>query len=85
MNTTSLKNNNGTDGVNALEEKVERLENSVKQLLERCNQLATENAAYKKSNHQLLKDRSELHDKNAKARVQVEAMIGRLKTIDNAS
>jgi cell division protein ZapB len=70
---------------NSLKEQVDSLENSIGQLLEICSTLSVENAAFKKSNHQLLIDRSELHEKNDKARVQVEAMINRLKTIDNAS
>jgi len=70
---------------NSLKEQVDSLENSIGQLLEICSTLSVENAAFKKSNHQLLIDRSDLHEKNDKARVQVEAMINRLKTIDNAS
>lgn len=64
---------------------VEGLEASIQQLLEICNQLSTENSAFKKSNHELLQDRSILQEKNNKARVQVEAMIGRLKAMDSAT
>lgn len=64
---------------------VESLEASIHQLLEICNQLSTENSAFKKSNYELLQDRSILQEKNNKARVQVEAMIGRLKAMDSAS
>jgi len=70
---------------NSLNSEVESLEASVIQLLEICNKLSTENSAFKKSNHELLQDRSMLQEKNDKARVQVEAMIGRLKAMDNAS
>ena len=70
---------------NSLKEQVDNLAASIGQLLEICNTLSIENAAFKKSNHQLLIDRSDLHEKNDKARVQVEAMIHRLKTLDNAS
>jgi len=68
-----------------LKSEVENLETSINQLLEICKQLSTENSAFKKSNHELLQDRSILQEKNDKARVQVEAMIGRLKAIDSTS
>jgi cell division protein ZapB len=77
MNTSNMNN--------SLKEQVDSLEASIGQLLEICNTLSVENAAFKKSNHQLLIDRSNLHEKNDKARVQVEAMINRLKTIDSTS
>ncbi len=77
MNTSNMNN--------SLKEQVDSLEASIGQLLEICNTLSVENAAFKKSNHQLLIDRSDLHEKNDKARVQVEAMINRLKTIDSTS
>lgn len=64
---------------------VDSLESSVQQLLEICKQLATENSAFKKSNIELLQDRSKLQEKNDKARVQVEAMIGRLKRTDEVT
>ncbi len=76
-------NTSNTD--NSLKEQLDSLEASIARLLEICNTLSVENAAFKKSNHQLLIDRSDLHEKNDKARIQVEAMINRLKTIDNAS
>jgi len=74
---------NQTNGF--LKSEVESLETSINQLLDICKQLSTENSAFKKSNHELLQDRSVLQEKNDKARVQVEAMIGRLKTIDSTS
>lgn len=70
---------------NLLQSEVDSLEASINELLEICNQLSTENSAFKKSNFELMQDRLELEEKNNKARVQVEAMIGRLKTMDGAS
>ncbi len=65
--------------------KVDKLENSVEELLAYCNKLSEENDAFKHNNQQLMLERSELQTKNDKARGQVEAMVERLKAMDKAS
>lgn len=65
--------------------KIDKLENSIKELLVYCNKLSEENEAFKHSNQQLMLERSELQSKNDKVRGQVEAMVERLKAMDKAS
>ena len=65
--------------------KIDKLENSIKELLTYCNNLSEENDAFKHNNQQLMLERSELQAKNDKVRGQVEAMMERLKAMDKAS
>ena len=65
--------------------KIDKLENSVRELLAYCNKLSEENDAFKHNNQQLMLERSELQTKNDKVRGQVEAMMERLKAMDKAS
>ena len=65
--------------------KIDKLENSIKELLTYCNKLSEENEAVKHNNQQLMLERSELQTKNDKVRGQVEAMVERLKAMDKAS
>lgn len=66
-----------------LEKKIEKLEDSVDKLIAHCKKLSDENDSIKYSNKQLLLERSELQNKNDKVRSQVEAMVERLKAMDN--
>lgn len=68
-----------------IQEKIDRLEASVNSLLSLCESLSEENSMYKNNNDQLRLERSDLQTKNDKVRVQVEAMVERLKTQDKAS
>lgn len=68
-----------------LQDRVERLENTVTQLIALCEKLSEENNTYQGSNKQLMLERSELQSKNDKVRGQVEAMVHRLKAMDKAS
>ena len=65
--------------------KIDKLENSIKELLIYCNKLSEESEAVKHNNQQLMLERSELQTKNDKVRGQVEAMVERLKAMDKAS
>lgn len=75
----------GDSSAPLINEKVERLESSVNALLNLCKKLSEENVMYQNSNNQLKLERSELQTKNDKVRVQVEAMVERLKSQDKAS
>lgn len=69
----------------SIQEKIENLEVSVNSLLNLCVRLSEENIMHKNNNNQLMLERSELQNKNNKARVQVEAMVERLKNQDRSS
>ncbi len=67
-----------------LKEQIFRLEETLNTLLSVTEQLFEENTVLKKKEKQLLKERAELYGKNDKIRAQVESMINRLKSMDNA-
>jgi len=69
----------------SINNKVEKLEASIKDLLELCNKLSSENEAFKNSNSRLMQERSELQLTNDKVRAQIEAMVERLKLLDKAT
>lgn len=76
---------NSSDTSSSLQEKIDKLESSVRQLVEHCDNLSEENETFKSSNNQLMVERSELQSKNDKVRSQVEVMVDRLKAMDKAS
>ncbi len=67
----------------SINKKIDKLEKSVTELLVYCKKLSEENDAFQHSNQQLMLERSELQSKNDKVRAQVEAMMERLKAMDN--
>ncbi len=67
-----------------LDEQVELLEKQVNRLLEVLASFAQENAELREREQRLMQDRTTLLDKNNKARVQVEAMLGRLKAMEHS-
>jgi len=69
----------------SIKNQVEKLEASVKNLLELCTKLSSENEAFKNSNSRLMQERSELQLTNDKVRAQIEAMVERLKALDQAT
>ena len=77
-------NSDGTV-VPPIQEKIEKLESSLNSLLSLYERVSEENKMCKNNNNQLMIERSELQTKNDKARVQVEAMVERLKNQDRAS
>lgn len=58
------------------------LESRMFQLLERCEQLEQENAELKRNETQLREERSRLLQINDQTRQKVEAMIVRLKSLE---
>ncbi len=65
-----------------LKEQVTQLEETLTLLLSTTEKLFEENTSLKKREKQLLAERAELHSKNDKIRIQVEAMISRLKAME---
>ena len=73
---------NNTDA--RLKEQVLELEETLEKLMLISNRLFEDNQSLKLKETQLIKDRAELHAKNDKIRTQVEAMIMRLKAMENS-
>jgi len=73
---------NNTDA--RLKEQVLELEQTLAQFLAISDALFDENQSLKTKETQLIKERAELLAKNDKIRNQVEAMIMRLKAMENA-
>jgi cell division protein ZapB len=57
----------------------------VERLAEHVQQLAGENASLRQSRQQLLDERASLLAKNEQARTRVEAMIQRLKSLEQSA
>ena len=64
--------------------KMNRLEDQVDQLLELCKRLGEENKQLRSQFKQLSSERSSLIEHKEQARTQVEAMITRLRSMENA-
>ena len=73
---------NNTDA--RLKEQVLELEQTLEKLMLISSRLFEDNQSLKLKETQLIKDRAELHAKNDKIRTQVEAMIMRLKAMENS-
>ena len=54
----------------------------IDQLITLCNRLADENRSLRQSQEQLMSERASLLAKNEQARSRVEAMINRLKSLE---
>jgi cell division protein ZapB len=67
-----------------LQEQISRLEETLHELLAATEKLFKENTALKEREKQLLQERADWHGKNNKIRTQIESMINRLKSMDNA-
>ncbi len=63
-------------------EELEQLEQRIEGLLEWCAQLREENRALRESLEQLNAERARLQEKHEAAQSQIEAMIGRLKAME---
>ena len=70
--------------INSLED-LEALEQRIDELLSLCKQLHDENQSLRTSQEQLVTERANLVAKNEQARSRVEAMINRLKTLEQGS
>lgn len=60
-------------------------ERKVADLIHLCDQLNSENRALKLAQHEWLREREHLVQKTEMARAKVEAMIARLKTLEQES
>ena len=61
----------------SLQDKIDKLESTVQQLLTHC-------ATFQTRNKQLMFERSDLLTKNEKVRNQIEAMVDRLKSAESS-
>ncbi len=64
---------------------LKRLENRLDELVVICNQLKEENRSLKQRQDALTAERASLLQKNEQVRARVEAMIGRLKAMEQSS
>jgi cell division protein ZapB len=65
-------------------EELQSLEAQLQELLNLCERLKTENKSLRNQQDILVADRASLIEKNEKARTRVEAMISRLKAMENS-
>lgn len=64
---------------------LQRLERRLDELVVITNQLKDENRSLKQRQDSLIAERATLLQKNEQVRARVEAMIGRLKAMENSS
>ncbi len=70
---------------NSFETELRRLESRVDALVKVCDQLQDENKSLKQRQDVLTAERATLLQKNEQVRARVEAMIGRLKAMEQGS
>ncbi len=70
--------------MNETKTKISHLEDQANELLELCQRLSNENSDLRKQLHNLSSERSGLLELKEKARSQVEGMITRLRSMENA-
>jgi cell division protein ZapB len=68
-----------------IESQINRLEQQFEVLEGQCKQLVSENRSLRERQEQLVAERAVLIEKNELARNRVEAMIGRLKAMEQGS
>jgi len=68
----------------SVEAELAALARALDQALERMRRLAEENASPRRGRDQLVGERAALMTRNEQARARVEAMIERLKSLENA-
>lgn len=69
----------------AFESELRKLEKRVDELMVTVNQLKEENRALRQRQDSLTAERSALLQKNEQVRARVEAMIGRLKSMEHGT
>ena len=74
-----------TDINTVFEQELRRLEQRVDALVRVCDQLQDENKSLKQRQDVLTSERATLLQKNEQVRARVEAMIGRLKAMEQGS
>lgn len=67
------------------ESELNKLEQKVDALIEKCNQLQQENKTLKVKQEELVRDRAQLIEKTAIAKNRVDAMITRLKSMGHGA
>ena len=74
------------DEVNSIfEDELKRLEKRLDELVQICKKLQTENQSLKQRQDSIAEERANLIQKNEQVRARVEAMIGRLKAMEQGS
>ena len=74
------------DEVNSnFEDELKRLEKRLDELVQICKKLHTENQSLKQRQDSIAEERANLIQKNEQVRARVEAMIGRLKAMEQGS
>ncbi|RZU99578.1 TIGR02449 family protein [Spiribacter vilamensis] len=68
--------------VDSVNEQADRLERRVERLIQLCEQLRDENRVLLRTQESLNAERAALLEKNETARARIEAMIGRLKALE---
>jgi cell division protein ZapB len=69
----------------AVDVELKRLERRLEELVAVCRQLKEENRSLRQRQDTLILERATLMQKNEQVRTRVEAMIGRLKTMEPGS
>jgi cell division protein ZapB len=69
----------------AVDVELKRLERRLEELVAVCRQLKEENRSLRQRQDSLMVERASLLQKNEQVRTRVEAMIGRLKTMEHGS
>jgi cell division protein ZapB len=69
----------------AVDVELKRLERRLEELVTVCRQLKEENRSLRQRQDSLILERATLMQKNEQVRTRVEAMIGRLKTMEPGS
>lgn len=69
----------------AVDVELKRLERRLEELVAVCRQLKEENRSLRQRQDTLMIERASLMQKNESVRTRVEAMIGRLKTMEHGS
>ncbi|WP_346763766.1 TIGR02449 family protein [Wenzhouxiangella sp. XN24] len=69
----------------AVDLELKRLERRLEELVAVCRQLKEENRSLRQRQDTLMVERASLMQKNEQVRTRVEAMIGRLKTMEQGS
>lgn len=70
---------------NGIDLELKRLESRMEELVVVCRQLKEENRSLRQRQDNLMAERATLVQKNEQVRVRVEAMIGRLKTMEHGT
>ncbi|HZX24026.1 MAG TPA: TIGR02449 family protein [Woeseiaceae bacterium] len=69
----------------AFAHELKRLEKRLDELVAVCNQLREENRSLRHRQDTLIEERASLLQKNEQVRARVEAMIGRLKSMEHGA